>query len=163
MRVGVARPLAACIRTAPLSPYYPSKKIFKGVSRRRILEVNDGRLVGVVSNLDFVEDQVLPKQVFDLLRELGLAVDLEAILFAEDDTVGEELSLRREERRRAAGARRELLDVVRDEAVEERSAILAGQDHRAAAGEVEEEGRESHARDSRIRRRACDPCDNGAP
>src|ERR1017187_4760362 len=163
MRVCLSRPCAARTRTVRLLLYYFSKQHFDRVSRCRMLEVKDGRLRCEVSDLDLVENEVFPKQIFDLSRELRFAVDFEPVLLAQDDAVGEELSLRREEGRRAAGARRELFDVVRDEAVEERSAILAGEDYGTAAGEVEEDGRGSHDQDSRIRRHAFDPCDNGAP
>jgi hypothetical protein len=126
-----------------------------------MLEVKDGGLRCVVRDLDLVENEVLPKQSLYLLGELRLAVDLEPVLLAENDTVGEELSFRCEEGRRAAGARRQHLHIVRDEAVQERGAILAREDDRAASREVEKQGRSAHVRDSRTRRRALDPCDNG--
>src|ERR1700690_4133155 len=150
MRVSGGRPGASRSGVVRFSPHYPFKQLFDRGSRSGMLEVKDGRLRCEISDVDFVENQVFPKQFFDLPRELRLAVDLEPFLLAQDDAVGEELPLRCEEGGRAAGARRELLDVVRDEAVEERRAILAVQDDRAAAGEVEEEGRRSHGGDSRI-------------
>src|ERR1035437_8226653 len=117
------------------------------VARRRMMEVKDGSPLGFISDLDLVENEVSPKQFFSLFCELRLEVDCEPVLLAQDDAVGEDLSLRREEVRRAAGARRELLDVVRDEAVAERSAILAGEDHGAPSSQVEEKGRASHGQD----------------
>ena len=73
---------------------------------------------GFISDLNVVEHKIFPKQLFNLRRELRLGVELEAILLAEDDAVREQLSLRGQEGGRAARARRELPDVVRNEAVQ---------------------------------------------
>ena len=58
---------------------------------------------------------------------------------------------------------RELLHVVRDEAVQERRAVLAGQDDAPRAREVEEEGRAAMPGILASGAHAADPCDNGAP
>src|SRR5664279_4479343 len=113
MRVSGARTLAVRARVVRLPLYYLLKQLFDRISRHRMLEVKDGRLRCEISDRDLVENKIFPKQFFNLSRELRLAVDFEPVPLAQDDAVGEDLSLWCEEGRRAAGARRELLDVVR--------------------------------------------------
>ena len=131
-------------REAALEAHPPSKQIFSAVPRRFRREVKDDGIGGFVRDRDVVENQIFPKQILYLRVEFRVAVDFQTLLLAEDDAVGEHLSLRGEERRRTAGARRELPDVVRDEAVQEGRAILAGEEDRATRAEVEEEGSPEH-------------------
>ena len=130
---------------AEVRPHYPSKKISSDVTRCFAREVKDGVRGRFIPDLNVIEDKIFPKQILDLRGELRLAIELEALFLAENDAVGEHFPLRGQERRRAARARRELLDVVRDETVQEGRAILAGEDDRATRVEVEEERSPGHA------------------
>ena len=94
-------------------------------------------LHGALVELDGVADAEAPDHVEQPLEGDAFGVEQQLVAGVEDPQVAEHLPLGREERRVAAGAGGERLDVVADLALEERLRVRAGEGELAALGAVE--------------------------